>query len=149
MKNSLKLLIIICIVFVGCTDKKEKETETKKIEESKEIALEGMWKLKSGIWDNEDGTFLRYPEDSITEGPAYIIYSKKHYMLIAQAPKMNFYRGELMSYLIDGDKMTVNTVLSNLTGDAVFKEQVWTFKLDGDIITAHLGNNKEVWERIE
>jgi hypothetical protein len=146
MKNLVKILVVICIVFVGCTNKKQKESQ--KIEETGEIALEGMWKLKSGIWDNEDGTFLRYPEDSITEGPAYIIYSKKHYMVIAQAPKMNYYRGELVKYSINGNQLTSTQVLSNFEKH-VGMEAVWTFHINEDVLTAENGKNKEVWERIE
>jgi len=146
MKNLIKLLVIICIVFVGCTDKKEKET--KKNEETKEIALEGMWKLKSGVWDNEDVTFLRYPEDSITEGSAYIIYSKKHFMVISQAPKMNYYRGELVKYSIEGNQLISNTVLSNLEKHVGMKS-VYTFNINDNFLTAENGNNKEVWERVE
>ena len=147
MKKAIRFLIVLAIIFSACTEKKEKETAI--VEKSKEVSLEGMWKLKSGVWDNEDGTFLRYPEDSITEGEAYIIRSKTHYMLVASAPKMNFYRGELIAYAVDGDKLTVNTKLSNLSGDAVFKEQVWTFKVEGNTMTANFLNNKEVWEKIE
>ncbi len=146
MKNGIKLFIVICIVFVGCTNKKEKES--KEIEETKEIALEGMWKLKSGIWDNDDGTFLRYPEDSITEGPAYIIYSKKHYMVIAQAPKMNYFRGELVKYSIEGNQLTSTQVVSNFEKH-VGMEAVWTFNINNNVLTAENGKNKEVWERIE
>ena len=146
MKNLIKLLIIICIIFVGCTDKKEKET--KKIEETKEISLEGMWKLKSGVWDNEDGTFLRYPEDSLTEGPAYIIYSKSHFMVIAKAPKMDFFRGELVKYSIEEDKIFLNTEISNFDKNEGM-EATWTLKVEGNLLKAELGENKEVWERVE
>lgn len=143
MKELIKLAVIICFVLVGCT--KQKETVT---DQEDTAVLEGMWKLQSGIWDNEDGTFLRYPEDSITEGPAYIIYSKKHYMLIAHAPKMDYYRGELIRYSVDGDQLTVSTKLSNFKKH-VGMEAVWTFKISDNVLTAENGNNKEVWNRVE
>jgi hypothetical protein len=144
MKNLIKLLIIILIVFVGCADKKEKAA----IKDTMEISLEGMWKLKSGVWENEDGTFMRYPEDSLTEGPAYIIYSKKHYMLIANAPKMNYYRGELIGYSLEGNKLTVSTILSNLENN-IGMEAVWTINIKENTLSAENGNNSEFWERVE
>lgn len=146
MKNSIKLLLIILIVFTGCTDTKKEENLAK--EETTEISLEGMWKLKSGIWDNEDGTFLRYPEDSITKGSAYNIYSKTHFVTIAKAPLMEFFRGDLTTYSIKDDKITVKTIVSNID-DNEGKEATWTFKLEGNVFKAELGNNKEVWEKVE
>jgi hypothetical protein len=144
MKKLLRIALVIAVIFAGCTEKKEAKSE-----ESEQVSLEGMWKLKSGVWDNEDGTFLRYPEDSITEGDAYIIRSKTHYTLIASAPKMDFYRGDLMTYEVDGDKMTVSTKMSNLNKDAWFKGEEWTFVLEGNIMKAKFKNNEEVWEKIE
>ena len=143
MKNLILIAVFFGMLAMGCTEKKEVESR-----QGDQAVLQGMWKLRSGVWDNEDGTFLRYPEDSITEGPAYIIYSKKHYMVIAHAPKMDYYRGELVSYSIDGDKLTVSTKLSNFEKH-VGMEAVWTFNIENDVLTAVHGNNKEVWERIE
>jgi hypothetical protein len=147
MKNWIKLLVICCFVLAGCTEKKEKEVDP--VEKTMGISLEGMWKLKSGVWENADGTFLKFPEDSITEGEAYIIRSKTHYMLVGVAPKMNLYRGELISYAVDGDKITVNTQISNLDESMWFKNQEWTFTLEGKTMTAHMGNNKEIWEKVD
>ena len=142
MRKFISISVIICIILVGCSDKKAQ------INDNTQTALEGMWKLKSGIWDNEDGTFLRFPEDSITEGPAYIIYSKTHYMVIANAPKMDYFRGELVGYSIEENKLKVSTKVSNIkTHEGM--EAVWTFKVEKDILTAELGGNKEVWERVE
>jgi hypothetical protein len=146
MKNLIKLLIIILVIFVGCTEKKEKEKTT--IEEAKEITLEGMWKLKSGVWDNEDGTFLRYPEDSITQGDAYNIYSKTHFMTIAKAPLMEYFRGELTAYSINGNEIYIKTIVSNFDSNEGL-EATWTFKVEGDLLKAELGKNNEVWERVE
>ena len=143
MRTWIAIAVIFCLLCMSCTDKKE--TQTSKQEST---ALEGMWKLKSGIWDNEDGTFMRYPEDSLTQGTAYIIYSKKHYMVIAHAPKMEYYRGELIAYSIDGDQLTVSTEMSNLEPH-VGMEAVWTFNIENDLLTASHGKNKEVWERVE
>lgn len=143
MKNSFKFLLVVCIVLLACTDTKPRQKE-----KSKNIELNGMWKLKSGVWDNEDGTFLRYPEDSITEGPAYIIYSKNHYMLIANAPKMNYYRGELIEYSVEGDKLITSTKLSNFEKHLGMKV-VWKFKIESNVLTAENGKNEEVWERVE
>lgn len=150
MKEVIRIAIVLCLVLLGCTDKKESEPSATEVETlAKETtSLEGMWKLQSGIWDNEDGTFMRYPEDSLTEGPAYIIYSKTHYMLIAHAPKMDYYRGEFIAYSIDGSKITLTTKLSNHKGH-VGMEAVWDFKIEDDILTAQHGKNKEVWKRVE
>ena len=146
MKNPIKLLVVILIIFIGCADKKE--TENVKDEKVHQISLEGMWKLKSGVWDNEDGTFLRYPEDSITQGDAYNIFSKTHYMTIAKAPLMEYFRGELSSYSINGDEITIKTVLSNFNSNEGV-EATWKFKVEGNLLKAELGNNREVWERLE
>ena len=87
--------------------------------------------------------------DSLTEGGvAYIIYSKKHYMVIAETPKMDYFRGELISYSIDGDEITIRTENSNIKAH-VGMEATWTFNLEGDILKAENGNNREVWERVE
>jgi len=143
MKNCIMLLLFITFFLSGCSNEKRKYSDEKSIER-----LEGMWKLKSGVWENKDGSFLKYPEDSITEGLAYIIYSEKHYMLIANAPKMNYYRGELMEYTINGDKLIVTNKLSNIDEFKGMKSE-WTFKIENNILSAENGVNKEVWERIE
>ena len=146
MKNLMKLLVVVAIIFVGCTDKKGSvKIETKEIHE---ISLEGMWKLKSGIWDNQDGTFLRYPDDSISQGDAYNIFSKTHYMTIAKAPLMEYFRGELSAYSINNDQITIKTVLSNFDSNEGM-EVTWKFIVDGNLLKAELGNNKEVWERVD
>lgn len=148
MKEIIKLVVIICLLFVGCSEKKD-TAATSETDKTNATVLEGMWQLKSGEWDNEDGTFLRYPEDSITTGSgAYIIYSKKHYMLLADAPKMDYYRGELIAYSVDGDQLTVSTKLSNFEKHKGM-EAVWTFKIEDNVLSATQGKNKEVWERVE
>ena len=146
MKNAIKLLVIILILFTGCAEKKatDKIPQT----ETTEFSMEGMWKLKSGVWDNEDGTFLRYPEDSITQGEAFNIYSKTHFMTIAKAPLMEYFRGELTAYSIEGDKIAINTKISNF-GSNEGKEATWTFKVEGNTIHFELGKNKETWEKVE
>lgn len=146
MKNLIKLLVVVSIIFVGCTDKKENENV--KTDEVHAMSLEGMWKLKSGVWDNEDGTFLRYPEDSIAQGDAYNIFSKTHYMTIAKAPLMEYFRGELSTYSIKDDEITIKTVLSNFSTNEGM-ETTWKFKVEGNLLKAELGNNSEVWERVE
>ena len=147
MNHLIKITLLLCAILVACSDTKQREVDTEST--NPEIALEGMWKLQSGIWDNEDGTFLRYPEDSITQGgAAYIIYSKKHYMLIAETPKMEYYRGELMSYSIDGNKLSIVTKHSNMKPHVGMQSE-WTFNIENDVLTAENGNNKEVWKRIE
>lgn len=148
MKNLIKLLVIALIIFVGCTDKKEKENEKTLVEAVQVINLEGMWKLKSGVWDNEDGTFLRYPEDSIVQGDAYHIFSKTHYMTIAKAPLMEYFRGELTSYSINGNEITLKTILSNFDSHEGM-ESTWTIKVEGNLLEAEIGPNKEVWEKVE
>ncbi len=146
MKNLMKLLVVVAIIFVGCTDKKGSvKIETNEIHE---ISLEGMWKLKSGIWDNQDGTFLRYPDDSISQGDAYNIFSKTHYMTIAKAPLMEYFRGELSAYSINNDQITIKTVLSNFDSNEGM-EVTWKFIVEGNLLKAELGNNKEVWERVD
>lgn len=146
MKNLMKLLVVVAIIFVGCTDKKGSvKIETNEIHE---ISLEGMWKLKSGIWDNQDGTFLRYPDDSISQGDAYNIFSKTHYMTIAKAPLMEYFRGELSAYSINNDQITIKTVLSNFDSNEGMKV-TWKFIVEGNLLKAELGNNKEVWERVD
>lgn len=142
----MKLLVVVAIIFVGCTDKKGSvKIETNEIHE---ISLEGMWKLKSGIWDNQDGTFLRYPDDSISQGDAYNIFSKTHYMTIAKAPLMEYFRGELSAYSINNDQITIKTVLSNFDSNEGM-EVTWKFIVEGNLLKAELGNNKEVWERVD
>ena len=143
MKNLFLFMALCGVILTGCMEKKEAETKTSEIK-----TLEGMWKLRSCIWDNEDGTFLRYPEDSITQGNAYIIYSKTHYMLIAEAPNMDYYRGELIEYAIDSNRLTVTTRISNFDQHVGMKA-VWTFSIENDVLTAENGKNKEVWERVE
>lgn len=148
MKEITKLFVITCLLLLGCSEKKE-SAETTETNQTDTAVLEGMWHLKSGVWDNEDGTFLRYPEDSITtESDAYIIYSKTHYMLIADAPKMDYYRGELIAYSLEGDQLTVSTKLSNFEKHKDM-EAVWTIKIEDNTLSANLGKNKEVWERVE
>jgi hypothetical protein len=148
MKAIIKLIVIICVLLVSCTEKKETAATTE-TDKTNVAVLEGMWQLKSGLWDNEDGTFLRYPEDSITTGSgAYIIYSKNHYMLIADAPKMDYYRGELIAYSLAGDQLTVSTKLSNFEKNKELGA-VWTISIDDNILSASQGKNKEVWERVE
>ena len=148
MKEIIKLIAIICLLLVSCTENKE-TAAAKETDNTNAAVLEGMWQLKSGLWDNEDGTFLRYPEDSITTGSgAYIIYSKKHYMLIADAPKMDYYRGELIAYSLEGDQLTVSTKLSNFEKNKEIGA-VWTIDIDDNILSASQGKNKEVWERVE
>lgn len=142
----MKLFVVVAIIFVGCTDKKGSvKIETNEIHE---ISLEGMWKLKSGIWDNQDGTFLRYPDDSISQGDAYNIFSKTHYMTIAKAPLMEYFRGELSAYSINNDQITIKTVLSNFDSNEGM-EVTWKFIVEGNLLKAELGNNKEVWERVD
>ena len=148
MKKIFTLFVIICLLFVGCSEKKETAATTGN-DQTNPAVLEGMWQLKSGVWDNEDGTFLRYPEDSVTTGSgAYIIYSKKHYMLIADAPKMDYYRGELIAYSLEGDQLTVSTKLSNFEKHKGM-DAVWTISIDDNTLSASQGKNKEVWERME
>ena len=147
MKSLWSISIIISILFtIGCADKKEKDTTEPP--EMSSVLIEGMWKLKSGVWDNEDGTFLRYPEDSLINGPAYVIYSKSHLMTIAKAPNMDYFRGELAEYSISGDKISLKTSVSNIDNHEGM-EATWTFKIEGDLLMTELGQNKEVWERVE
>lgn len=145
MKDFIGILII-GFLFVGCADKKEKTPMEPS--QTSTVLLEGMWKLKSGVWDNEDGTFLRYPEDSLIVEPAYVIYSKSHLMTIAKAPDMDYFRGELTSYSINGDKIVLKTKVSNFDAHEGM-EATWTFKIEGDLLNTELGENKEVWERVE
>jgi hypothetical protein len=146
MKNAISVLVVISLLFVGCNQMKEKET-TEPVETSS-VSLEGMWKLKSGVWDNEDGTFMRYPQDSLIDGPAYVIYSKSHLMTIAKSPGMDYFRGELAEYAIDGDSIMMKTSISNFeTHEGM--EATWAFTLEGNLLKTELGQNKEVWERVE
>ena len=146
MKELIKLSLVICLVFVACTDKKEKET--KKVEETKEVVLEGLWTLKSGKWSNGDGTFLRYPEDSILHGSAFILYGKNHFMVVSEAPRMNYFRGELVKYSIDGNKLNATRIVSNIE-ELKGKSDVWTFKIEGDLFTGTIRDDIEVWKRVE
>ena len=143
MTEIIKFAVVLCLVLIGCTEKKQEKNQAEEA-----VTLEGMWQLRSGVWENEDGSLMRYPEDSITEGVAYIIYSKKHYMLIAEAPKMDYYRGELINYSIDGDKLTVSASRSNFK-ENIGVESVWTFRIENNFLSAENGNNREVWERVE
>ena len=69
-------------------------------------------------------------------------------MVIAQAPKMDYYRGELIEYSIDGDQLTVKTKISNFDAH-VGMEATWTFSIEDKLLTATNGKNKETWERVE
>ncbi len=69
-------------------------------------------------------------------------------MLIADAPKMDYYRGELIAYSLEGDQLTVSTKLSNFEKHKDM-EAVWTIKIEDNTLSANLGKNKEVWERVE
>ena len=146
MKKAISVLVLISLLVVSCTQKKQKDlTEPA---ETSSASLEGMWKLKSGIWDNEDGTFLRYPQDSLINGPAYVLYSKSHLMTIAKSPGMDYFRGELAEYVVEGDSIMMKTSISNFdTHEGM--EATWAFKLDGNLLKTELGQNKEVWERVE
>lgn len=143
----IALIIISTIFVVSCADGKEKEVAGPA--EMSAVTLEGMWKLKSGVWDNEDGTFMRYPEDSLLNGPAYIIYSKTHLMTIAKSPNMDYFRGELAEYsILDDDKISFTVRVSNFDAHEGM-EATWTFKLEGNLLKTEIGQTKEVWERVE
>ena len=145
MKRIIFVLALIASLIMACEDNQKKGEVTTS---DQEIGIEGMWQLKTGIWDNEDGTYLTYPNDSLFDGPAYIIYSKSHYMTIAKASKMDYFRGELIEYNVDGDQLILKTKVSNYDAHEGM-EATWTFKLDGNLLTTELGKNKEVWERVE
>ena len=146
MKNLMSVLLIISMLLASCTEKKVKEIAEPP--ELSQAVLEGMWKLKSGVWDNEDGTFLRYPQDSLIDGPAYVIYSKSHFMTIAKSQGIDYFRGELAEYAIDSNKILLKTRISNFDTHQGM-EATWSFSLEGDKLTLEIGQNKEIWERIE
>lgn len=145
MKSQIKILLIIATLFVACTN-----TKTEKAEELKPIEnLEGMWTLKSGEWTNEDGTLLEYPGDSLLEGSsAFIIYSKSHFNVVAVAPKMNYFRSEHVKYTMGEGKFKANIVLSNIEG-STGKESDYTYEIVGNTATFKIGEDVEVWEKVE
>ena len=143
MKNSLRLLVIIAALLIACTNNKNIQTEDAKGNE-----LEGLWTLKSGKWSNDDGTFLRFPEDSILHGSAFVMYGKNHFMVVAEAPRMDYFRGELVKYSVDGNKLNTTRIVSNIE-ELKGKTDVWTFKIEGNILTGKIGKDVEEWERVE
>lgn len=144
MKNSIQLFVVFFLVLIACTNNK-----TTKYETINKSELDGMWTLKSGKWMNEDGTFLTYPEDSITEGgKAYVIYSKGHYTVVADVPKMKYFRGEMGEYSINGDMLESKILISNIESNLGLKNS-WNFKQEKGIITFQTEGIEEVWERIE
>jgi len=143
MKNSLKFLVIIAALLIACTNNKNFQTEDAKGNE-----LEGLWTLKSGKWSNDDGTFLRFPEDSILHGSAFVMYGKNHFMVVAEAPRMDYFRGELVKYSVDGNKLNTTRIVSNIE-ELKGKTDVWTFKIEGNILTGKIGGDVEVWEKVE
>lgn len=146
MKNSIKLLLIIAVLFVACTN-----TKTEKAEESEKIeSLEGMWTLKSGNWLNDDGTYLVYPGDSIMDGlKAYIVYSKSHFNLVANAPKINLFRSEHAKYTIVEGIIRSKIILSNIEGSNG-KESEWDLEIVGNTATFKDGVKAlEVWQKVE
>ena len=145
MKNLSKILLIFAILFVGCTNNKTEKTEEVKPSDS----LEGFWTLKSGKWSNDDGTFLVYPGDTLLEGlTAYAIYSKSHFNVVAKAPKMNYFRSEHVKYTMGEGKFKANIVLSNIEG-SIGKESDYTYEIVGNTATFKIGEDVEVWEKVE
>ena len=145
MKNQMKILLIIAALFVACTNTKTEKAEEVKPSEN----FEGMWTLKSGKWANDDGAFLVYPGDSILDGSsAYIIYSKSHFNVVAKAPKMNYFRSEHVKYTMGEGKFKANIVLSNIKG-STGKESDYTYEIEGNTATFKIGEDVEVWEKVE
>ena len=142
MKNSVILLLVVSIVLLACTDTKPRQKE-----KSKNIELNGMWVLKSGKWANGDGTFLKYP-DSLTEGTAHIIYSKSHYTVVADAPRMKYFRGEVGEYSINGNNIISKVIVTNIESNKGLIND-WSFQLKDGTIVFKTEGMEEVWEKIE
>ena len=142
MKNSVILLLVVSIVLLACTDTKPRQKE-----KSKNIELNGMWVLKSGKWANGDGTFLKYP-DSLTEGTAHIIYSKSHYTVVADVPKMKYFRGEVGEYSINGNNINSKVIVTNIESNKGLVND-WNFQLKDRTITFKTEGIEEVWEKVE
>ena len=145
MKSQLKILLIIAALIMACTNTKTEKAEEVKPSEN----LEGMWTLKSGKWANDDGTFLIYPGDSILEGSSsFIIYSKSHFNVVAEAPKMNYFRSEHVKYAMGEGKFKAIIVLSNIEGSPG-KESDYTYEIVGNTATFKIEGDVEVWEKVE
>lgn len=142
MKNSIKFLLVVCIVLLACTDIK-----TNQKVDSNNIELDGMWVLKSGKWENGDGTFLKYP-DSLTEGTAHIIYSKSHYTVVADAPNMKYFRGEVGEYSIHGNNIISKVIVTNIESNKGLINN-WSFQLKDGTIVFKTEGMEEVWEKVE
>ena len=143
----IKILLISLALLMACTNSKS-DISTKENIKSKNI-LEGMWTLNSGKWSNDDGTFLEYPGDSLLEGTqAYIVYSKSHFNVVAESPKMNYFRSEHVKYTLEEGKIKAQIILSNIEGSNG-KESIWSLKVENNLATFKKDNDIEVWRKVE
>ena len=143
----IKILLISLALFMACTNSKS-DISTKEDIKSKNI-LEGMWTLNSGKWSNDDGTFLEFPGDSLLEGlQAYIVYSKSHFNVVSEAPKMNYFRTEHVKYTLEEGKIKAKIILSNIEGSNG-KESIWSLKVENNLATFKKDTDIEVWRKVE
>ena len=143
----IKILLISLALFMACTNSKS-DISTKEDIKSKNI-LEGMWTLKSGKWSNDDGTFSVFPGDSLLEGlQAYIVYSKSHFNVVSEAPKMNYFRSEHVKYTLEEGKIKAQIILSNIEGSNG-KESIWSLKVENNLATFKKDTDIEVWKKVD